>query len=75
MNMYYFNYDFAGGTLNCELEYEPAEKGSWEGGLQVEPNYPACMTLYNAYINAIDVVDLLSGQTILDIETAALKGN
>jgi hypothetical protein len=75
MNMHYFNYDFAGGTLNCELEYETAEYGQREGGLQVEPDYPACMTLYNVYINGIDVVDLLSEKTILDIETAALKGN
>ena len=75
MNLYYFNYDFAGGTLDCRLEYEPPEKGSWEDGMQIEPDYPANMALYNAFINDIDVVDLLSEDTIRDIEIAALKGS
>jgi hypothetical protein len=75
MNLHYFNYNFTGGVLKCELEYEPAEYGQREGGLQIEPDYPACMTLCNAYINDVDVVDLLSEKTIADIEAAALKEN
>ena len=70
---YYFDYNFAGGILKCVLEYTPKEEGSRESGLQIEPDYPADMCLYNAYIDDIDVVDLLSESTILDIETKALE--
>lgn len=70
---YYFDYNFAGGILKCELEYTPEEKGSWEDGFQMEPDYPADMCLHAAYIDDIDVSDLLSESTVVDIEIKALE--
>lgn len=70
---YWFDYNFAGGILKCELEYVPEEKGSWEDGVQMEPNYPAVMDLLSAYIDDIDVMDLLSSGAIYDIEDKALE--
>lgn len=70
---YWFDYNFAGGVLKCELEYIPEEKGSWGDGQQMEPDYPADMVLHSAYIDGIDVVDLLSDGTINGIEDKALE--
>lgn len=70
---YYFDYEWAGGVLKCELEYEPPESGSWQDGLQMEPNYPAQMTLHNAYIDDINVADILAESVVQDIENKALE--
>lgn len=70
---YDFDYSFAGGILNCKIDYEPPERGSWQDGVQVEPDVPASVVLYEAYVDDIDIMDLLSEGTILDIEDAALR--
>lgn len=59
-------------TLVCHLEYEPAERGSREHGLQMEPDYPAQVTLVAAYVRDVNVYDLLSDDQISQIECAAL---
>lgn len=59
--------------LTCHLEYEPAERGSWEGGMQMEPDYPANMTLCAAYLRGIDVSQILSSDMVEEIEVAALE--
>lgn len=69
----YFDYFFTGGTLMCALEYEAPEFGAWEDGVQMEPNYPASMTLHNAYIDGTDVVDILAESVVQDIENKALE--
>ena len=58
-------------NLDCTLEYEPEELGSWSDGLQQEPNYPAQVILYTAFVNDVDVFDMLNADTITDIEHKA----
>ena len=58
--------------VECSLEYEELEVGSWSNGLQVEPNYPVSMLLLDAWIKGVSIYSLLSDDTILDIETKAL---
>jgi len=59
-------------SIICHLEYEPAERGSREHGLQMEPDYPAQVTLVAAYVRDVNVYDLLSDDQISQIECAAL---
>lgn len=59
--------------LLCELEYEEPEIGSRQNGLQMEPDYPASVTLVNAKIENISVYFLLSDKLIEDIEREALS--
>jgi hypothetical protein len=60
-------------SLECTLEYEPEELGSWSEGLQQEPNYPAQVILYTAFVGSCDVFDMLNEFTIEDIEKKAQK--
>lgn len=60
-------------TLVCHLEYEPAERGSREHGLQMEPDYPAQVTLVAAYVRDVNVYDLLSDDQIEQIEISAAR--
>ena len=60
-------------SLECTLEYEPEELGSWSDGLQQEPNYPAQVILYTAFVGSCDVFDMLNEFTIEDIEKKAQK--
>jgi len=65
-------------SLECTLEYEPEELGSWADGLQQEPNYPAEVILYTAFITdssniSCDVFDMLNESIIEDIEKKAQK--
>jgi hypothetical protein len=66
-------YKYEAGLIEivCHLDMEMAERGSRENGLQMEPDYPAQMTLHAAYIGSIDVVGQLENKVIADIEEAA----
>ena len=59
----------------CLMEYEEGETGSRERGtgLQLEPDYPASATLIGAYLNGVDILDILFKETIDSIETAYLE--
>jgi len=58
--------------LDCTLEYEPEELGSWSDGLQQEPNYPAQVNLYTALVDStFDIYDMLNACTIDAIEKQA----
>lgn len=62
--------------LHCYLHYEEAEKGLREDGVQIEPDWPANMTLEYAYVSGdsdIDVMMLIDETLSWDIEQAALK--
>ena len=61
--------------LVCDLEYEAAEKGSWQDGQQMEPGYPEQATLINAYVGNVNIEGLLDGTVISDIETQFLGSN
>ncbi len=58
-------------SIICHLEYEPAERGSREHGLQMEPDYPAQTTLVAAYVRDVNVYELLSSDQIEQIEIDA----
>ncbi len=60
-------------SIICHLEYEPAERGSREHGLQMEPDYPAQVTLVAAYVRDVNVYDLLSDDQIEQIEISAAR--
>lgn len=60
-------------TLVCHLEYEAAEVGGRENGLQMEPDYPAQATLVAAYIRDINIYDLLDSEQIAQIEADAIR--
>ena len=57
--------------IECSLEYEEREFGSWEDGVQVEPDYPAITILLDAKIGDVSIYNLLDEDTILKIETKA----
>jgi hypothetical protein len=50
--------------IESYFEVEAAERGSWEDGQQVEPDYPAECTLCYAYINGKEVSEFLSESII-----------
>ena len=57
--------------IECSLEYEEGEFGSWEDGVQVEPDYPASTILLDAKIRDVSIYNFLDEDTILKIETKA----
>lgn len=59
-----------GIELVCHIDYEPEEFGSRENGLQMEPDYPASITLCGVYAGSlVDIQELLS-EDIIDEITA-----
>ena len=72
-----FEYDLGlSEPITCLMEYEEAETGARERGtgLQLEPDYPANATLIGAYLNGVDIIDILSKETVDNIEIAYLEG-
>lgn len=67
----YHNYRFNGSLLDCELDYEPAERGAREEGQQLEPDFPSMLTLTAVYLNHVDIIDLLSEEMVTIIEADA----
>jgi hypothetical protein len=53
------------------FEIEPAERGSFEDGVQIEPDYPAEVTLCYAYINGKEVSEFLSEAVIDKLQAKA----
>ena len=52
MEMFSYTYTHdCGIVLECTLEYEPAEAGSTENGLKMEPDYPSVVTLISAKLD------------------------
>jgi hypothetical protein len=60
-------------TLTCWFEYEAPERGSREPmtGLQLEPDYPATLTLHHVYLpgSHVDIAPVLSLKVVAEIET------
>ena len=52
--------------LDCELEYEPPQRGS-----EVNPAWPAAAYLISAKTGGVDVLPLLSQELTAQIEEAA----
>ena len=54
-------------TLDCELEYSPAEQGT-----ETDPPWPAAAYLMSAKVGGVDILPLLSERLIKTIEEAAV---
>jgi len=69
-----YTYIFDGGELECELEYNEAERGSRERGtgLQLDPDHPEYCVLETAKLNGIDIAELLSPEVVDFIEMMAI---
>ena len=65
----------SGIVLECTLEYEPAETGSTENGLKMEPDYPSVATLTVAKLNDADIFPLLGFDLIDEIEDLAKQAH
>lgn len=52
----------------CYLDYTPAERGSRENGVPIEPDTPEYADLCHVYIRDIDIASILSFDQIADIE-------
>ena len=63
---------YCAAPLECHCDYTPAEVGSRESGLQIEPDHAASMTLHAAFVKGADISELLSVDTVSAIEAAAL---
>ena len=58
-----------GIKLTCHIEHEPEELGSRENGIQMEPDYPASISIYAIYAGGnIDIQALLSDSILEEIE-------
>ena len=60
-------------VVTCHLEYEPAECGLHERGVQVERDWPAIAHLTAAYHRGGDVLRLMSAEQVEEIEAMALR--
>jgi hypothetical protein len=61
-----------GVELTCHVECEPEERGSREAGtgLQLEPDYPATLTVCYVYAGSdIDLLGILGDDIVDDITT------
>jgi hypothetical protein len=76
MEMISYTYTHESGiVLECTLEYEPAETGSTENGLKMEPDYPSASTLTVAKMYDKDVFPLLGYSLIDEIEDLAKQAH
>ena len=57
---YTSTYYFGDAPIECEFDYSPPQSGAWEGGVQIEPNWPAECWLLSATYQGLDLMDLLS---------------
>ena len=64
-----FIFKIDGIELTCHVEYEPAEQGSRENGIQMEPDYPAEITICGVYAgNEVDIQSIISSDIMDEIE-------
>jgi len=69
---YYFEDGDNEHSLECEVDYTPFSRGSFErGGLQIEPDSPAAMELCSAKLNGIELIEMLSPVFVKAIEQKA----
>ena len=68
-----FTFEF-NDAFECEMEYHPEERGSREGGQQMEPDYPEYVEISRILVNGtVDVTDYLSKDTLDKICEAAIE--
>lgn len=67
---------YEGVSLLCYFEYTPAGEGLREPltGLQLEPDYPASVTLTHVHARDVNVLPLLSFDVVDQLERELLEG-
>lgn len=60
-------------VFECSLEYVPAEVGSTENGLKIEPDYPEYMDLVSVTHKGIEMIGFLADYVVRDIQDEALE--
>ena len=63
----YIHYHGEGLTLDCTLEYSPAEQGT-----DIDPAYPASAVLISAKAGGVDISPLLDNHIVAMIEEGAV---
>ena len=58
--------------LDCTLDYLPAEIGSTENGLKIEPDLAEVMELVSATHKDIEMIGFLADYVVRDIQIEAL---
>ena len=58
--------------LDCTLDYLPAEIGSTENGLKIEPDYGESMELVSVTHRDIEMIGFLADYVVRDIQDEAL---
>jgi hypothetical protein len=58
--------------LDCTLDYLPAEIGSTENGLKIEPDYAESMELVSVTHKDIEMIGFLADYVVRDIQDEAL---
>jgi hypothetical protein len=58
--------------LDCTLDYLPAEIGSTENGLKIEPDYAEAMELMSVTHKDIEMIGFLADYVVRDIQDEAL---
>lgn len=53
--------------------YEPAERGSFEGGLQMEPDIAASFTIEAVFLGATDIIEIFNDESLTEMEELACK--
>ena len=72
MEIFSYTYPHESGIdLYCTFEYEPAETGSTENGLKMEPDYPSVVILISAKLNGEEISPFLGYSLIDEIEDKA----
>lgn len=59
--------------FECELDYWPAEIGSTENGLKIEPDYKEYMELNSAMHKGVEMIGFLADYVVRDIQDEALE--
>ena len=54
-------------VFECFFDYSPAERGSREDGVQMEPDYPESVEVCSVLCNGVEIMDYLSEDTLEDI--------
>ena len=58
--------------LDCTLDYLPAEIGSTENGVKIEPDYGEAMELVSVTHKDIEMIGFLADYVVRDIHDEAL---
>lgn len=59
--------------LMVEGTYEPAERGSFEDGLQMEPDIPASFVVEAIFLNNLEITEVFNDKAVEEVEELAYQ--